>query len=205
MQLVVGRVGRGRGIRGELTVQVHTDDPDLRFAAGSVLATEPAARGPLTVAASRWHSGRLLVRFAGYADRSQAEELRGTLLFIDSAEVGPAADPEEFHDHELIGLDVLTDAGEPVGVVTDVLHHGQDLLVVQPQEGQPAGENGGGSIPLAAGPPPEGDRAARRGVIDPPPGPLPPAAPLAPGGRPPPAPPPALPPRPPPPRPPRPR
>ena len=67
MQLVVGRVGRPHGIRGELTVQVHTDDPDLRFAAGSVLATEPAARGPLTVSSSRWHSGRLLVTFAGYA------------------------------------------------------------------------------------------------------------------------------------------
>src|SRR5260221_11716569 len=156
MQLVVGRVGRGRGIRGELTVQVHTDDPDLRFAAGSVLATQPAARGPLTVAASRWHSGRLLVRFAGYADRSQAEELRGTLLFIDSAEVGPAADPEEFHDHELIGLDVLTVAGEPVGVVTDVLHHGQDLLVVQPQERQPPGENGGGTRAVCAGTAPSG-------------------------------------------------
>src|SRR5258708_30114064 len=123
MQLVVGRVGRPHGIRGELTVQVHTDDPDLRFAAGSVLATEPAARGPLTVSASRWHSGRLLVTFAGYAGRSQAEELRGTLLVMDSSEVGPAADPEEFHDYELIGLEGLTRAGEPVGVVADVLHH----------------------------------------------------------------------------------
>jgi len=53
VHLVVGRVGRPHGIRGELTVQVHTDDPDLRFAAGSVLATEPAARGPLTVSSSR--------------------------------------------------------------------------------------------------------------------------------------------------------
>jgi len=185
MQLVVGRVGRPHGIRGELTVQVHTDDPDLRFAAGSVLATEPAARGPLTVAASRWHSGRLLVRFAGYADRSQAEELRGTPLFIDSAEVGPAADPEEFHDHELIGLDVLTVAGEPVGVVTDVLHHGQDLLVVQPQEGQPAGENGGVLVPFVAAIVPEVDVAAGRLVIDPPPGLLDLGAVLASGGRPP--------------------
>ncbi len=170
MQLVVGRVGRPHGIRGEVTVQVRTDDPDLRFAPGSVLATEPGARGPLTVAASRWHSGRLLVRFAGYADRSQSEELRGTLLCIDSAEVGPAADPEEFHDHELIGLDVLTVAGEPVGVVSDVLHHGQDLLVVQPQEGRPAGKNGGVLVPFVAAIVAEVDIAAGRLVIDPPPG-----------------------------------
>ena len=82
MQLVVGRVGRPHGIRGEVTVQVRTDDPGRRFAAGSVLATEPADRGPLTVLSSRWHSGRLLVSFAGSADRSQAESLTGTLLVV---------------------------------------------------------------------------------------------------------------------------
>jgi 16S rRNA processing protein RimM len=170
MQLVVGRVGRPHGIRGELTVQLHTDDPDLRFAAGSVLATEPAARGPLTVAASRWHLGRLLVTFAGYSDRSKAEELRGTLLVMNSAEVGPATDPDEFHDYELIGLEVLTRAGEPVGVVTDVLHQGQDLLVIHAREGRPAAEHGEVLVPFVAAIVPEVDVAAGRLVIDPPPG-----------------------------------
>jgi 16S rRNA processing protein RimM len=168
MQLVVGRVGRPHGIRGELTVQVHTDDPDLRFAAGSVLATEPAARGPLTISSSRWHSGRLLVTFAGYTDRSQAEELRGTMLVMDSAEVGPSPDPEEFHDYELIGLAVQTVAGDPVGVVADVLHQGQDLLVVRP-----AGEHPDGSqllVPFVAAIATEVDVTAGRLVIDPPPG-----------------------------------
>jgi 16S rRNA processing protein RimM len=165
MQLVVGRVGRPHGIRGELTVQVHTDDPDLRFAAGSVLATEPAVRGPLTVSSSRWHSGRLLVRFDGCTDRSQAEELRGTFLVMDSAEVGPSPDPEEFRDHELIGLSVSTLPGEPVGVVADVLHQGQDLLVIEPAAGgEPI------LVPFVAAIVPEVDVAAGRLVIDPPPG-----------------------------------
>ena len=168
MQLVVGRVGRPHGIRGELTVQVHTDDPDLRFAAGSVLATEPAARGPLTVASSRWHSGRLLVRFAGYADRDSAEDLRGTLLVMDSAEVAPAG-PDEFHDHQLIGLSVRTVAGAPVGVVTDVLHQGQDLLVIQPPAAPRSG-SGQILIPFVAAIVPEVDVQAGRLVIDPPPG-----------------------------------
>jgi 16S rRNA processing protein RimM len=164
VQLVVGRIGRPHGIRGELTVQVHTDDPDLRFAAGSVLATEPAANGPLTVSQSRWHSGRLLVRFAGYDDRTSAEDLRGTLLVMDSAEVGPAADPDEFHDYELIGLEVVTVAGEPVGAVEDVLHQGQDLLVVR---ARPGGEI---LVPFVAPIVPEVDVTAGRVVIDPPPG-----------------------------------
>jgi len=168
MQLVVGRVGRPHGIRGELTVQVHTDDPDLRFAAGSVLATEPAARGPLTVASSRWHSGRLLVRFDGYADRDSAEDLRGTLLVMDSAEVAPAG-RDEFHDYQLIGLSVRTVAGEPVGVVTDVLHQGQDLLVIQPPAA-PRPDSGQILVPFVAAIVPEVDVQAGHLVIDPPPG-----------------------------------
>jgi 16S rRNA processing protein RimM len=167
MQLVVGRVGRPHGIRGDLTVQVHTDDPDLRFAAGSVLATEPADRGPLTVSSSRWHSGRLLVTFDGYDDRVSAEELRGTLLVMDSAEVGPPEDPDEFHDYQLVGLEVRTLGGEPVGVVADVLHQGQDLLVVQRLSGR-AGDPI--LVPFVGAIVPEVDVAAGRLIIDPPPG-----------------------------------
>ncbi len=166
MQLVVGRIGRPHGILGDLIVQVRTDDPDVRFAAGSVLATEPAARGPLTVSSSRWHSGRLLVRFAGYTDRTSAEDLRGTLLVMDSAEVAPVEDPDEFHDYELIGLGVATVAGEQVGVVADVLHQGQDLLVIRPV--RPEAEEI--LVPFVAALVPEIDVKAGRLVIDPPPG-----------------------------------
>ncbi|HUA30826.1 MAG TPA: ribosome maturation factor RimM [Streptosporangiaceae bacterium] len=168
MQLVLGRVGRPHGIRGELTVQVHTDDPDLRFAAGSVLATEPAARGPLTVTSSRWHSGRLLITFDGYDGRDSAEDLRGTLLVMDSAELGPPEDPDEFHDYQLIGLEVRTVGGDRVGVVTDVLHQGQDLLVVQQQSSGPTSDPV--LVPFVAAIVPEVDVAAGRLVIDPPPG-----------------------------------
>jgi 16S rRNA processing protein RimM len=144
MQLVVGRVTRPHGVRGEVSVEVRTDDPDLRFAVGRVMATDPAAAGPLTVESVRWHSGRLLIRFAGVADRNQAEELRGTWLTLDSAEVGPTGDPDEFHDHELIGLAVVTTSGQPVGRVTDVRHFGQDLLVIEPAPARsPAGPEAG--------------------------------------------------------------
>jgi 16S rRNA processing protein RimM len=151
MQLVVGRVTRPHGVRGEVSVEVRTDDPDLRFAVGRVMATDPAAAGPLTVESVRWHSGRLLIRFAGIADRNQAEELRGTWLTLDSAEVGPTGDPDEFHDHELIGLAVVTTLGEPVGRVTDVRHFGQDLLVIEPAPARsPAGSEAGPAGPGAA-------------------------------------------------------
>jgi 16S rRNA processing protein RimM len=166
MQLVVGRVGRPHGVRGGVTVDVHTDDPDIRFAVGSVLTTEPPAAGPLTVESVRWHSGRLLVVFAGIADRTQAESLRGTWLTMDSSEVTSPEDPDEFYDHELVGLAVVTTSGEPVGVVTDVRHHGQDLLVIQPAESH----RDGLLVPFVAAIVPEIDVAAGRLVIDPPPG-----------------------------------
>jgi 16S rRNA processing protein RimM len=130
MQLLVGRIARPHGVHGELVVEVRTDDPELRLAVGTVLATEPTSAGPLTVAGCRWHSGRLLVRFAAVDDRTAAEELRGTLLVVDSAELGDLSDPDEFRDHQLIGLSVIESGGEKVGTVADVLHYGQDLLVV---------------------------------------------------------------------------
>ncbi|MFI0409594.1 ribosome maturation factor RimM [Actinomadura sp. 3N508] len=161
--LVVGRIGRPHGVRGEVTIDVRTDEPDTRFAAGTEIVTDPAATGPLTVERVRWHSGRLLVRFAGIGDRNAAEELRGTWLVIDSGEIHPSADPDDFHDRELIGLAVVTAEGADVGRVADVLHHGQDLLVVD----GPGGET---LVPFVTALVPEVDVPGGRLVIDPPPG-----------------------------------
>ncbi len=87
MQIAVGQIVRAHGIRGEVLVAVRTDEPDVRFVPGAVLATEPPGPGPLTVAAARWHTGRLLVAFEGVRDRNAAQDLRGTLLILDSAQI----------------------------------------------------------------------------------------------------------------------
>jgi 16S rRNA processing protein RimM len=166
MQIAVGQIARAHGIKGEVTVAVRTDDPDVRFVPGTTLATEPPDRGPLTVAAIRWHSGRLLVTFEGVRDRNGAEDLRGTVLVLDSAEIPAPDDPDEFYDHQLIGLAVVTAAGDAVGEVTDVLHHGQDLLVVRrkPAVGTDT------LIPFVGAIVTDVDVAGGRLVIDPPPG-----------------------------------
>jgi 16S rRNA processing protein RimM len=167
MQLAVGRVLRPHGVRGELVVEVRTDDPELRLAAGAVLATEPAAAGPLTVVRSRWHSGRLLVSLKGFEDRNEAERLRGVLLLIDSAELEDLADSDEFRDHQLIGLTVIGPDGEQVGEITDVLHYGQDLLVVA-GSGKRAGTEI--MVPFVSAMVPEVDLTGGLVRIDPPPG-----------------------------------
>jgi 16S rRNA processing protein RimM len=126
---------------------------------------EAERRGTLTVDAARWHSGLLLVAFAGIADRTAASELAGTWLSVDSSSLPPTEDPDEFRDHELIGLSVRTVAGDVVGVVSDVLHHGQDLLVIRPAD---SGEDR--LVPFVAPLVPEVDLKAGILVIDPPPG-----------------------------------
>ena len=136
LRLVVGRIGKAHGIKGEVTVEVRTDDPDLRFAAGAELLTEPAARGPLTVSRGRVQGGRLVLSFEGVHDRNAAEALRNTMLV---AEVGPDElpdDPDEYYDHQLEGLTVRTVAGEELGVVEQMIHGpAQDLFAIRRPHG----------------------------------------------------------------------
>jgi 16S rRNA processing protein RimM len=134
-RVTVGRIGRPHGIRGDVVVGVRTDEPELRFTPGSRLDTDPVAVGPLTVSTIRWHSGELLVRFQGISDRTTASGLGGTWLFVDGATLGGTGDPDSFRDAELVGLSVRTVAGTVVGTVGDVLHSGQDVLVIRPAAG----------------------------------------------------------------------
>ncbi|MCG0290390.1 ribosome maturation factor RimM [Streptomyces sp. PSAA01] len=165
MQLVVARIGRAHGIKGEVTVEVRTDEPELRLGPGAVLTTEPASAGPLTIESGRVHSGRLLLRFEGVRDRSGAEALRNTLLI---AEVDPEElpeDPEEFYDHQLIDIDVVTVDGTEVGRVSEISHLPyQDLLIVKRPDGSEV------MIPFVSEFVPEIDLEEQRAVIDPPPG-----------------------------------
>jgi 16S rRNA processing protein RimM len=130
--VVVGRVGRAHGLRGEVFVEPLTDEPGRRFATGQVLRT---ASGSLTVASSRTHSGKLVLRFEEIDGRDAAEAARGTELtcLVDPDEL--PEDPEEFYDHQLVGLRVETMDGEVVGELERVQHGtAQDLLIIRTPE-----------------------------------------------------------------------
>jgi 16S rRNA processing protein RimM len=165
VQLVVARIGRAHGIKGEVTVEVRTDEPELRLGPGAVLATDPASVGPLTIATGRVHSGRLLLRFEGVNDRNAAEALRNTLLIAD---VDPDELPEgedEYYDHQLIDLDVVTEDGVEVGRITEISHlPTQDLFIVERPDGTEV------MIPFVEEIVTDIDLEEQRAVIDPPPG-----------------------------------
>jgi 16S rRNA processing protein RimM len=165
VQLVVGRVIRPHGLTGEVSVEIRTDEPDLRFTVGSVLTTDPVDAGPLTITAVRPHQGRLLVVFDGVADRDAAEAVRGVLLCVDSATVPPTTDPDEFHDHDLVGLRAESPAGEPLGEVVAIDHApASDLLVLRRPDGRRA------LVPFVRAIVPEVDVPAGRVVVTPPDG-----------------------------------
>lgn len=134
MRVVVGRIGRAHGIKGDLAVEVRTDEPERRFAPGSTLV---AGDRTVVVAAARNHSGRLLLRLEGVADRTAAEALQGTVLEVD---VDPADLPDEddaYYDHQLVGLRVHDHAGTDLGEVVDVVHlPEQDLLSIDLDDGR---------------------------------------------------------------------
>jgi 16S rRNA processing protein RimM len=165
VQLVVGRIIRSHGVRGEVVVDLHTDFPAERFAAGSVLATDPATAGPLTIDEVRPHQGRLLVTFDGIADRDIADALRGVYLMVDSDTVADLDDPDEFHDHQLVGLRAQTTDGEVIGEVIRVEHApASDLLVLRRPDGRSA------LVPFVRAIVPEVDIAGGRIVLTPPAG-----------------------------------
>jgi 16S rRNA processing protein RimM len=139
MDLVVGRVVKAHGVTGELVVDVRTDDPETRFATGNSLRARAkgGSERPVIVAAARQHGGRLLVRLDGVADRDSADALRGALFLVDSADLPPIEDPDEFYDHQLEGLRVRTTAGAEVGTVAEVLHTAAgELLSVRTEDGE---------------------------------------------------------------------
>ncbi|MFC0530201.1 ribosome maturation factor RimM [Phytohabitans kaempferiae] len=176
MQLYVGRIARPHGIRGEVIVEVRTDEPAERFAPGKVLATDPGAAPSsdpaayqvppqLTIEAVRAHQGRLIVAFDGIYDRNVADALRGVLLCVDSSDLGTLDDPDEFHDHQLVGLTAVTPAGETLGEVARIDHApASDLLVLRRPEGRTA------LVPFVKAIVPEVDLAGGRVIVDPPEG-----------------------------------
>jgi 16S rRNA processing protein RimM len=137
MLVVVGRVGRSHGVRGEVSVELRTDEPEERFAMGGSLLTDGPRLRRLTVRSVRPHSGRLLVAFDEVRDRAEADALRGAVLSAEIEADRRPDDPEEFYDRQLIGLHVLGTDGGAVGDVIGVVHLPlQDALSIRRRDGR---------------------------------------------------------------------
>lgn len=167
MRLTIGRIVRPHGVRGEVIVESSTDEPEQRFAAGSVLDTDPATTGPLTIEVARRHPAagqdRFIVGFAGVEDREAAERLRGIRLWVDSADLTEPEDPDEYHDFQLVGLTAVSPEGTELGAVVEIEHApASDLLVLRRPDGRRV------LVPFVRAIVPEVDLEGGRVVLTPP-------------------------------------
>lgn len=119
--LLVGRVTKAHGLRGDVVVDLLSTEPEVRLAPGSVLST---ASGPLTVESARPHQDRWIVQFEGVLSREAAEALRGAELLAEALE-----DPDALWVHELVGAEVVEADGTPRGRVVAVLANPADDLL----------------------------------------------------------------------------
>ena len=165
VELVVGRIGKPHGLRGEVTVDVRTDDPARRFADGAVLRAQPptgshSALTVVTVVRTRWHQTTLLATFEEIPDRNAAEAARGILLHVTLGADEVPDDPDEYYEHQLVGLAAYDVEGAHLGEVTALVRGGaQDLLTVRTTDGRDA------LVPFVKVLVPEVDLAAGRVVI----------------------------------------
>jgi 16S rRNA processing protein RimM len=131
--VVVGVVTGVHGLRGEVSVQNRSDNPDRWTPGGVVLREDGAA---LTITASRRHGRRLLVTFDGVHDRGGAERLRGAVLVVPESWL-PNLSEGEWWAHQLEGCEVRTVSGRILGVVTEVIPNpANDLWVTVDGEGR---------------------------------------------------------------------
>ncbi|MDQ1286474.1 MAG: rRNA processing protein RimM [Actinomycetota bacterium] len=165
MRLIVARVGRAHGIRGEVTVEVRTDIPERRFVEGTRLFVDPDGPRPpgapktLLLTGVRDHNGVLLLSFEGVGDRGAADALRGVRLEAEVTDEDE--EPDAWFDHQLIGLEAVDPSGRSLGEVVAVEHPGaQDRLVVRRPDGARR------MVPFVAAIVPTVDVGAGRVVID---------------------------------------
>lgn len=130
VDVVVGRLGRARGVRGDIAVEVRTDEPTRRFRAGARLRLQGSG-DVVELAAVTWNRGKLFVSLVGYPDRTAVERLTGRLLEARVLADELPSEPEEYFDRQLVGLRVLRVDGSDAGFVAEVLHlPAQDVLGV---------------------------------------------------------------------------
>ncbi len=132
--LAVGLLRRPHGVRGELVFEVWTDFPE-RLQPGVTLYVGPRYR-PMVIRSRRDHPSGLLLAFDGVADRDQAGVYRNQVAYVRAEDLPPLEEDDDWYIHQVLGVQVVTDEGETLGVLVEVFETGaNDVLVVQRPDG----------------------------------------------------------------------
>ena len=136
--LRVCRIGRAQGLKGEVTVRLYTDEPDYRFAPGSVLYARDGSQ-EYVVERSRTFKDRWIIKFEGIDDRDASEALNGVELYGEADDPDLMLEEDAWYPRDLVGLEARMAEGNGLGVrpglvigkVVDVIDGAQSLLKIR--------------------------------------------------------------------------
>ncbi|MFD0587855.1 ribosome maturation factor RimM [Paenibacillus sp. GCM10027627] len=135
----VGKIVNTHGIRGDIKVLSQTDFADERFAPGSKLRAVNEENGQsvdITVVSSREHKNMYYLKLEGYHNINDVEKYKGWILKIAESDQGDLEDGQYYY-HQIIGCSVVTEDGEALGVISEVLSPGaNDVWVVEGPKGK---------------------------------------------------------------------
>lgn len=137
--LIIGQITKPHGVRGELRVDVTTDEPQRYHALEQVYIARNERQTPelVEIDSVRFHQDKALVKFVGYNYRDQVEQFRKYLLLIPTAQAIPLEDGEFFY-YQLVGMAVETDEGEALGEITEIIQTGANdvFVIAHPEKGE---------------------------------------------------------------------
>ncbi len=128
--VVVGKLRRPHGIRGEMKMTVLTDFPETLKNGRKTFVGDK--HHPLTIRSTRWAGGDMLIAFEEYYDRDEVGVHRNQMLSVHAEDLPPL--PEGvFHTHELVGIKVITEDGQNLGILDEILETGgaNDVFIVK--------------------------------------------------------------------------
>lgn len=134
-RIFLGQIGAAHGIKGQVRIATHTQDPEAIGRYGPLETDRPGLT--ITLTKVRLQKNVVIANIKGIADRSAAEQLNGVSLFIDRAKLPDPTDEDDFYHADLIGLDARIDSGVSIGKVSAIPNFGAgDLIEVRdPQSG----------------------------------------------------------------------
>ncbi len=131
--LIIGKLRRTHGVNGDLLMDVLTDNPES-ITSGLSVYVGPKHR-PMKIAGARFAAKAMIIRFEGFTDCDQAAILRNLAVAIKTTEAQPL-ERGRFYHHEIIGMQVVDETGDTIGIVIEILATGaNDVYVVKPVEG----------------------------------------------------------------------